>query len=120
STFVCALGTAGLYLVEPGDVWFAIFLIAVSNAAFMVGEAFCASFLTDLATKKNMAVISGLGWGLGYFGGLTSLVIVKLAISAKPESDLARYVAQNQMAMVLIAVFYAVASIPTFLLVRER
>lgn len=120
STFVCALGTAGLYLVEPGEVWFAIFLIAVSNAAFMIGEAFCASFLTDLATKKNMAVISGLGWGLGYFGGLTSLVIVKLAISANPESDLARYVTQNQTAMVFIALFYAVASLPTFLLVRER
>ncbi len=120
ATGICSLGTALLFVVDPGEVWLAIGLIAVSNCAFMIGEAFCASFLTDLATKKNMAVISGLGWGLGYFGGLLSLILVKLAIKADPESALAVYVAQNQLAMVLIGLFYAAAALPTFLLVKER
>ena len=120
STVACALATAALFFVQPGDVWFAIFLLIISNCAFMIGEAFCASFLPELATKKNMGVISGLGWGLGYFGGLTSLVLVKFAVTAKPESDLALYVAQNQLSMVLIGAFFAVAALPTFLLVRER
>lgn len=120
STLVCGLSTAALWFVQPGDIWLAIALITVSNCAFMIGEAFCGSFLPDLATKKNMAVISGVGWALGYFGGLTSLVIVQASITASPDTALADYIAQNQLAMVLIGVFFMVAALPTFLLVRER
>lgn len=120
TTAICGLSTAMLWFVQPGDIWLAIALITVSNCAFMLGEAFCGSFLTDLATKKNMAVISGLGWGLGYFGGLTSLILVKATIAADPADDLAAYIDQNQLAMILIGVFYALAALPTFLLVKER
>lgn len=120
STLVCGVSTALLWFVQPGDIWLAIALITISNAAFMIGEAFCGSFLPDLATKKNMAVISGVGWALGYFGGLTSLIIVQASITATPDEALTEYIAQNQLAMVLIGVFFIVAAMPTFLLVRER
>jgi UMF1 family MFS transporter len=120
TTAICGISTALLFFVDPGEIWLAIVLIALSNCAFMLGEAFCASFLTDLANKKNMGMISGLGWGLGYFGGLASLIIVQLVITAEPESALAQYVNQNQVAMILIGAFYAIAALPTFLLVKER
>lgn len=120
STVVCAVSTACLFFVQPGDVWAAIILITISNAAFMIGEAFCGSFLTDLATKKTMGIISGLGWGLGYFGGLASLLIVQVLIVADPTSDLGAYVTQNRWAMVAIGVFFFCAAMPTFLLVKER
>lgn len=120
TTVACAAATMGLYFVDPGGIWWAIALITVSNAAFMIGEAFCGSFLTDLATKKTMGMISGLGWGLGYFGGLASLVLVLGTITSEPEQDLAAYIDQNQLAMVFIGLFFVVAALPTFLLVRER
>ncbi len=120
TTVTCAVSTMGLVFVEPGNIWLAIALITVSNAAFMLGEAFCGSFLTDLATKKTMGIISGLGWGLGYFGGLASLIIVQLLVVSDPESDLAGYIVQNRWAMVCIGVFFFCAAMPTFLLVKER
>lgn len=123
STAICALGTAALFFVGPGDIALALILLTISNAAFMIGESFCGSFLTDLATKKNMGLISGLGWGLGYFGGLASLIGTMALISAKPEEhpeQLGDFIAQNQMAMVFIGAFFVVAALPTFLLVRER
>lgn len=120
ATITCALATAALYFAAPGEVWLAIALLTASNCAYMIGEAFCGSFLTDLATKKTMGVISGLGWGLGYFGGLASLLVVQAAITADPGQDLAGYVAQNQASMVMIGLFYAAAALPTFVLVRER
>ncbi|MCB9551489.1 MAG: MFS transporter [Myxococcales bacterium] len=120
TTLFCAGATMALYLVDPGGVWPAVALITISNAAFMIGEAFCGSFLTDLATKKTMGMISGLGWGLGYFGGLASLVLVLGTITVEPSEDLATHVAQNQLAMVLIGAFFLLAALPTFLLVRER
>ena len=120
STIACAVTTIALWTVDPGEILWAIVLLTLSNCAFMIGEAFCASFLPELATRKNMGVVSGLGWALGYFGGLVSLVIVQILITADPTSDLAAFIAQNQLAMVAIGIFFAVAAIPTFLLVKER
>lgn len=121
ATLTCAVSTAALFFVGPGDVGLAIALIALSNAGFMLGESFCASFLTDLATKENMGVISGLGWGLGYFGGLSSLALVLFVlVTAAPETNLALFISQNQAAMIAIAVFYVLSSLPMFLLVKER
>lgn len=121
SCVICALGTAGLFFVQPGDIWLAIFLIVVGNTGFMLSEAFCASFLPDLATPENMGKISGLGWGIGYFGGLLSVFIAsQVIIKANPASDLAGYLHQNQVAMLAMAAFFLVAASPTFLLVKNR
>jgi len=121
STLVCAIATALLYVVGPGDVWLAIGLLTFGNAAFMVGESFCGSFLPELATKKTMGIISGLGWGLGYFGGLISLLLVMAIVGdVEPEQDLMTFVSRNQVAMITIGGFYLLSALPTFFLVRER
>lgn len=120
ASITCALATMGLVFVQPGNVWLALALLIISNAGFMIGESFCASFLPELSTPKNMAVISGLGWGLGYFGGLLSLVLVMLIVSADEGSALAAYQDQNRWAMVFIGIFYLISALPTFLLVKKR
>lgn len=118
STLICGFSTAALFLVEPGDIWTGIFLITISNAAFMLGEAFCASFLPDIANKKNMGMISGLGWGFGYLGGLVATGIIYSLVSA--EAHALDYVSQNQIAMIAIGLFYFGAAMPTFMLLKER
>ena len=77
-----ALPTALLYFVGPGQIWAAIFLLAISHASFMLSENFCGSFLPDLATQENMAKVSGIGWGIGYFGGLVNLILVQLIVTS--------------------------------------
>jgi UMF1 family MFS transporter len=110
-----------LFFADPGDIWFAVGLIVVSNTGFMLSESFCASFLPELATPSNMGKISGLGWGIGYLGGLVSVFIARqVIITADPAVDSARYLAQNQQAMLAIGAFFLVAALPTFLLVRNR
>jgi len=121
TTLACAAATAALALVRPGMVTAAIALIVLSNAAFMLSETFCASFLPELATPATMGRISGLGWGIGYFGGLASVLLAtRVVIRADPGADPAGYVAQNQLAMVAIGGFFLLAALPTFLLVRNR
>lgn len=121
TTIVCALGTMALFFAGPGNVWMAVLFIAISNAGFMLGESFCGSFLTDLATKDNMGKISGLGWGLGYFGGLVSVALVMFGVVTASEAEqTALYITQNQQAMLVTGVFFALAAVPTFLFVRER
>jgi UMF1 family MFS transporter len=118
SAVLCAGSTALLALAGPGDVVLAVGLIIVSNAAFMVGESLCASFLPEIATPKTMARVSALGWGLGYFGGLASLLLARAVIGSSPET--AAFVRGNRLAMVATGVFFLVAATPTLLFVKNR
>lgn len=120
TTLACSLLTMSLSFAGPGEVLLAIFIVTFSNAAFMVSETLCGSFLTELANKENMGKISGIGWAIGYFGGLACLALVQLVIKARSSEDFAAFVTQNQLATVLTGLFFLVASLPTFLFVKER
>lgn len=121
STAVCVVFTAALWWVNPGQVWLGVAVLLVSNTAWMLGEAIVATFLPSLAQKRNMGMVSGLGWGLGYIGGLLSMAIVALLIiTADPNAEPALYVQQHQWAMVAVAVYFVLFSIPTFVLLKEH
>lgn len=119
-TWVSVIATGGLYFVNPTDIYLGMSFLILSNTAWMLSESFIASLLTDIATKKNMGRISGIGWGIGYIGGLVSLVLMTLIITANPELNLQKYVSQNQIAMLIIALFYGLAALPTFIFVKQR
>lgn len=121
TTLICAIATASLAFVGPGAVWPAIALIVLSNATWMLSESLVGSFLPELSTPETMGKISGLGWGVGYFGGLASVILAtRLVIRSDPATNPAAYVSENQMAMVAIGAFFLLAALPTFVLVRNR
>ncbi|SDU26243.1 MFS transporter [Halopseudomonas salegens] len=108
--------TALLYFVEPGWLIPAMLLIVASNFAYAIGEGFIASFLPDLGPRKALGWISGLGWGLGYIGGLvaTAFTLFFLGEVSAENYDTIRWVGP------FAAGFFLLAAIPTFLWVRER
>ncbi|CAH1746567.1 Major facilitator superfamily MFS_1 [Thauera humireducens] len=107
--------TALLYFVGPGHVWLGFMLIVVSNAAYSAGESFIASFLPFLGEADELGRISGLGWALGYAGGLVSagFVLVFLGEVAADNFERIRWVGP------FAAAFFLLAAIPTFLWVHE-
>jgi MFS transporter, UMF1 family len=117
SYVVCVAGTAALWFVVPGMVWIGLALFVVSNVAFSFGENFVAAFLPEISTASNIGRISGFGWGLGYFGGLFSLLLVAPLLAGD-------FVAANlgnlRAVWPVTAAFFTVAGIPTFVLLRER
>lgn len=110
------IGTALLYFVEPGWIALAMLLIILTNFAFALGEGIIASFLTDLGPRDALGWISGLGWGLGYIGGL---VATAFALSFLGEVSLANYDTVRWVGP-FAAVFVCLGCIPTFLWLRER
>lgn len=108
--------TALLWLVEPGWIVLAMILIIVSNFAYAIGEAFIASFLPGLGPRNDLGWISGLGWGMGYIGGLVSTLFALsfLGEVSADNYDRVRWVGP------FAAVFFLLAAIPTFLFVKER
>jgi MFS transporter, UMF1 family len=117
TTLGCVLFTALLYFAQPGAVVLALVLIIVSNYFFGAGENVIAAFLPELADARAMGRVSGWGWSFGYLGGLAALGICLVYIlgnSGKPASETV------PVTMLITAGFFALASIPTFLLLRER
>ncbi|MEJ2045432.1 MAG: MFS transporter [Reinekea sp.] len=119
-TLLSVVGTGGLSFVNPGNVWLGITFLVLSNTAWMLSETFNASFLPELASKDNMGKISGIGWGIGYIGGLASLVLTLKVITTSYADAPELYIRQNQLAMIGMALFYGIGALPTFLLLRER
>ncbi len=119
-TALSVFGTAGLAIVNPGNVWLGITFLVLSNTAWMLSESFNASFLPELSNKNNMGKISGIGWGIGYIGGLASLVLTLQIVTTTYQDSPELYIKQNQWAMIGMALFYGIGTLPTFLLVRER
>lgn len=114
---LCVGGTAALWFVEPGAIQLALVLFVISNVAFSFGENLTAAFLPELSTPSTVGRISGFGWGLGYFGGLASLLLIKSRIDGGFTLE---NLPNLRMVWPLTALFFLVAALPTFLFLRER
>jgi MFS transporter, UMF1 family len=119
TTSGCVLGTALLSLVGPGDLALAFALIVLSNVFFGTGENIVAAFLPELARGEAMGKVSAWGWSLGYIGGLITLAVcLAYVISARSQGDTeAQFV---PITMLITAGVFALASSPTFLVLKER
>ena len=113
SYLVCVLCTAGLFLPTRGDGSTAFVLFVVANVAFSTGENLIAAFLPEIAEPKEIGKVSGMGWATGYAGGL--LALLACLPLAQSGSDLTL-----RSTNLVVAGFFLLGGIPTFLFVRER
>ncbi len=114
---LCVMATAALYFAVPGRVALAMGLFVASNVAFALGENLIGAFLPEISTPKNAGRISGFGWGLGYLGGLGSLLLIRPLMADGLDAgnlDRVRWI------WPITAVFFSVAALPTFFWLRER
>lgn len=121
---VCALTiiffTAALSLVGPGMASLALVLYVIANIGFAGGGVFIDSFLPGISTPDNAGRLSGLKWAMGYASGLLCLALVlPLARHIGPAmSD--RDLLLARLVPAVVALYYALAVLPTFLFLRER
>ena len=124
---ICALTivffTAALWFVGPGSVMLGLTLYIIANIGFAGGGVFIDSFLPGISNEQNVGKISGMKWALGYSSGLVCMVLVSLVfgladnIVANPTSQ---QLSKARLIPVVVAVYYAIAVIPTFLFLRDR
>jgi UMF1 family MFS transporter len=113
----CVIFTATLTFVKEGEVVLGMIIFIIANIAYSSGENFIASFLPEIARPEDMGKVSGFGWALGYVGGLASLF---LCLPFLKGGFVASNAANLRMTNLVVAIFFFVAGIPTFLWVRER
>lgn len=111
----CVALTCSLSLVQEGQVALAMTLYIAANVCFMTGENFLGAFLPEIATRKTMGRISGIGWTMGYIGALVCLPLALLLPGVKEQSP------SGFRAVFLFAgLWFLLNSIPTFLFVKEK
>lgn len=125
-TWLTIGATLSLYFVLPGEVHRALFWFIIANIGFEMGSVFCNAYLPDISHSKNIGRISGYGWSLGYVGGLIALALAMLLLVqtdtpvfgfGKGESGAYENIRATNL---LVAVWFAIFSIPTFLFVSDR
>ena len=72
-----------MYFVAPssplgplGALWLGIALLGLGNVFFEFASVNYNAMLNHISTKKTMGRVSGLGWGMGYVGGIVLLLIL--------------------------------------------
>ncbi len=117
---VIVVFTGALYVVTPGMVFVGIALYIVANIGFTGGGIFIDSFLPGISNESNAGRISGMKWAMGYASGLVCIVLCGPLAAGLSEGATAEQVDAVRLIPLVVAAYYAVAVIPTFLLLRER
>lgn len=124
-TLLTVLATSGLWWIRPSPqyVLFAQVVYVVAAAAFGFAMVFYNAMLRSIAPSDYIGRISGWGWALGYAGGLLSLVIALLVFLQADLPPFGLSVEQSEhvrATSLLVAVWYALFSIPIFLFTPDR
>lgn len=118
-TAVVVVVSAFLFLVrpEPGYLWLGIVLLGVGNIFFELASVNYNAILNHLASKDRIGAVSGLGWGMGYLGGIVLLLILYVALVG--PSPLISFPAGTGMgvrvAMLVSAVWFGLSALPVLI-----
>lgn len=107
--YIAVIFTALLFFVREGDILKGMLFFIIANFGFNSGNVFYNALLGDVASREDMGKVSGWGWGVGYIGGLLSLVLVLPLV----QNDLTHFVFPT------IALFFGVFALLTFIMVKE-
>ncbi|MCA0912470.1 MFS transporter [Marinobacter nauticus] len=124
-TLLCVISSAMLWTVTPdqSQFWTAALWVGLGTLGAEFAFIFYNSMLPDLARPERTGRWSGWAWGLGYVGGIASLVV---ALYGFIEADgtifnLDRDAAEHLRAtFVLVAVWYLVFALPAFFFIPDR
>jgi len=118
-TAVVVAVSATLFLVRPapGYLWLGIVLLGVGNIFFELASVNYNAILNHLASKDRIGAVSGLGWGMGYLGGIVLLLILYVALVG--PSPLISFPAGSGMgvriAMLVSAAWFGLSALPVLI-----
>lgn len=81
---------AGLWFAKPGStgatLWLVVLCFVLATVAAECSSVFVNAIMPTLVPPDRIGRLSGFGWGVGYAGGLISLILVAGFIVADPAT----------------------------------
>lgn len=120
-TMLLALAQFALFFVraDPTYFWYGALILAIGAVVSEIAGVNYNAMLVQVSTPRTIGKVSGLGWGLGYIGGIVALtlvvVVTQLDWFGMDTSDGLAY----RLIAVGCAVWTILFSLPLFLTVPE-
>lgn len=112
--------TACMYFIEPDPsyLWLGIIILGVANVFFSLCDVNYNGLLNSVSTPENRGRISGIGWGMGYLGGIVLLLVVYFGF-INPEVTWLGIPNEDSMgirlSMLVAAAWFGIFALPLFL-----
>ncbi len=121
---VTVAATAALWWARPDPAFIvlALVLVAIATIAFELAGLFYNALLPVAAPPAMIGRVSGWGWGLGYAGGLAALAL-SLFLFLNPDPWIALDADSGEpvrATVLLVAAWFALFSLPLFVLTADR
>ncbi|MEE6273785.1 MFS transporter [Georgenia sp. MJ206] len=116
--------SASLAFVAPSPdyLWLGLVLLAAGNIFFEFASVNYNAMLNEISTPTTIGRVSGLGWGLGYIGGIVLLLIVYFGL-INPDVGLFGITGEDGMdvrvTMLVCALWTLIFSIPVLRTIRD-
>jgi UMF1 family MFS transporter len=125
TTVQTVVATALLSTVAPGAIGWGVVLFVLATVGFEAGYIFYNAFLPEVSTPETIGRVSAWSWGTGFIGGLLALIACAPLISRPliPPGETAldpAAVTAWRWSFVVVAAFFALFSVFTFVYLRER
>lgn len=121
TTALCVVATTGLYFPVEGQILLALTWFVIANVAFELGGVFYNAFLPHLVPVERVGRLSGIGWAVGYVGGLLCMAVAMVGFVSTdtPWFGFATDGEHVRAVNLLVAAWFALFSVPFFLWVKE-
>ena len=125
NTLAVVVVSAALFLVEPREelLWLGLVLLAAGNVFFELASVNYNALLHRVSTPGTVGRVSGLGWGLGYLGGIVLLLVVYFGL-INPEVGLFGVTGVDgldvRVTMLFCAGWTLLFSLPVLLTLRDH
>ncbi len=124
-TWGIAAISASLFFIKPDPnyLWPGLILLGVGSILSEIGSVHYNAVLDDIASPRNVGRISGFGWGMGYLGGIVSLLAF-FVLFINPDVGLFGVTSEDAMniraVMVACGLWTLIFTIPTFVSLRDK
>lgn len=115
-TWLLALISAAMWFVAPSPEYFLLgaILLGAGNVVSEIANVNYYASIDQVSTKRNVGRVSGLGWGMGYLGGIAILLVIIAALGSEfPASEV-------RAAMLICGAWTLIFTVPIFLAIRDR
>ena len=124
-SILCVLFTGLLWFAKPSQdyLFYALVIVGISNFFYELSMIFYNSLLKDITKSKNLGKTSGLGFALGYLGGIAILILsIKLFIdNDNIPFGLSEKDSQNVRAtVILVSVWFSIFAFPFLFFAEEK
>ncbi|MGB9599902.1 MAG: MFS transporter, partial [Myxococcota bacterium] len=108
---ISIVSTFLLFFSDRNTVLYSMLFFILAYSCYSINMTFYNSFLPDIVREEEIGKYSGIGWGLGYFGGLTSLIIMIFVV---------REIEDSKIIILITAFSYLIFAIPSYIILPEQ